>query len=165
MSISRISWSSATGLGPSPGTFLLGVYDSFSDLHGFIDVTGTTFKLTDINRPSSDFLVDVAAGQTPANSTSLGGSSVGGGGTPSPSLPGVAVLAITGNPNNPTPQTVVVSYPGITANSVILLSYGTVNGYTGGLAPLYRLYATINPVAQTFTIHGQAGFNVFYLAM
>jgi hypothetical protein len=62
-----------TGLGPSPGTFLLGVFDSYSGLSGYINPSSATFILKDTNRPPADFLVDMSVGQTPAKSTSLGG--------------------------------------------------------------------------------------------
>jgi hypothetical protein len=157
----------STGLGPSPGTFLMGVYDSFSDITGFIDVTTSLFKLADVNRPSSDFLLDVASGQTPANSTSLAGLTVAGGGAAS--IPftfqaGPVTLPTTGPPNVATLQTVILTYPGVTPNSIILLSYGRVNGYAGGIGPIIPLY--IGPIsAGSFRIYGQAGWDVFVMVV
>ena len=158
----------STGLGPSPGTFLIGVYDSFSDINGFIDVTTSLFKLADVNRPSSDFLVDVGAGQTPANSTSLGGAIVPGGGG-AVSIPftfqaGPVTLPIVGSPFVATLQTVVLTYPGVTACSIILLSYGRVNGYLGGSNPTIMPY--IGPIsAGSFRIFGQAGWDLFVMVI
>lgn len=63
----------STGLGPSPGTFLLGVFDSYTGLNGYINPSSATFILKDTNRPPSDFLVDMSVGQSLIKSTSLGG--------------------------------------------------------------------------------------------
>ena len=63
----------STGLGPSPGTFLLGVFDSYTGLNGYINPLSATFILKDTNRPPADFLVDMSVGQSQVKSTSLGG--------------------------------------------------------------------------------------------
>jgi hypothetical protein len=157
----------STGLGPSPGKFLLGVYDPASGLNGFIDPTSATFNLSDTNRPSSDYLVDIAAGQSLAKAASLGsvsyGSSAGGG----------TVLSSSGKvlvPFNPLlipptyQDTTVVLDSAITPTSFIFASYADVNGSPNasqgpGIPVIVLEYAT---TTGSFRFDSESGWNVFY---
>lgn len=162
-----------TGLGPSPGKFLLGVYDPVSGLNGFIDPSSATFTLSDTNRPPSDYLVDIAAGQSLAKAASLGSASYssggggGGGGIPSYIKSAKKVLVPATNPsdqNAPIAYQTVVNDATIIPSSVIILTYADNNNYTS-LTNQYSLAVGIYPnsiATGTFTILSQAGFNVYY---